>query len=113
SQTLDNTQGMLLAQNIDSQTTGHPFTNTAGQVIAEDTLTVNSGELDNTAGLLQAGREMTVDTHGHRFTNTRNADQKAGRLLSDGHLTLRTGDINNTGGMIVADGKTALTSTAL
>ncbi|WP_338016491.1 hypothetical protein, partial [Photorhabdus laumondii] len=103
----------MLAQNIDSQTTGHPFTNTAGQVIAEDTLTVNSGQLDNTAGLLQAGREMAVDTHGHGLTNTHHADQKAGRLLSGGQLTLRTGDIDNTGGMIAADGKTVLTSTAL
>ncbi|WP_080985040.1 two-partner secretion domain-containing protein [Photorhabdus luminescens] len=113
SQTLDNTQGVLLAQHINSQTTGHPFTNTAGQVIAGDTLTLNSGELDNTAGRLQSGREMAVDTHGHGLINTRNADQKAGRLLSGGQLTLRTGDIDNTGGMIAADGKTVLTSTAL
>ncbi|WP_387693248.1 hypothetical protein, partial [Photorhabdus sp. RM71S] len=47
SQTLDNTQGVLLAQHINSQTTGQPFINTAGQVIAGDTLTLNSGELDN------------------------------------------------------------------
>ncbi|MCT8345527.1 adhesin, partial [Photorhabdus kleinii] len=113
SQTLDNTQGVLLAQHINSQTSGQSFINTAGQVIAEDTLTVNSGELDNTAGRLQSGREMSVDTHGHGFTNTRNADQKAGRLLSGGQLTLRTGDIDNTGGIIAADGKTALTSSVL
>ncbi|WP_036835939.1 hypothetical protein, partial [Photorhabdus temperata] len=113
SQTLDNTQGVLLAQNINSQTHGHPFINNAGQVIAEDTLTVNSGQLDNTAGLLQSGREMSIDTHGHWLTNTRNTDQKAGRLLSGGQLTLRTGNINNTGGIIAADGKTSLTSTKL
>ncbi|WP_387555546.1 hypothetical protein, partial [Photorhabdus sp. RM126S] len=62
SQTLDNTQGVLLVQHINSQTTGQPFINTAGQVIAGDTLTLNSGELDNTAGRLQSGREMAVDT---------------------------------------------------
>ncbi|WP_387555602.1 hypothetical protein, partial [Photorhabdus sp. RM126S] len=73
----------------------------------------NSGELDNTAGRLQSGREMAVDTHGHGLINTRNADQKGGRLLSGGQLTLRTGDIDNTGGMIAADGKTTLTSSML
>ncbi|WP_235525601.1 hypothetical protein, partial [Photorhabdus heterorhabditis] len=104
---------MLLAQHIDSQTTGHSFTNTAGQVIAEDTLTLNSGQLDNTAGLLQAGGEMSIDTHGHWLANAATTDKKGGRLLSGGHLTLRTGDINNTGGVIAAEGKTTLTSTAL
>ncbi|WP_289997890.1 hemagglutinin repeat-containing protein, partial [Photorhabdus laumondii] len=113
SQTLNNTQGVLLAQNIDSRTTGHPFTNTAGQVIAEDTLKVNSGELDNTAGLLQAGREISIDTHGQRLTNTHHADQKAGRVLSGGQLTLRVGDVDNTSGIIAADGKTTLTGTRL
>ncbi|WP_387467974.1 hemagglutinin repeat-containing protein, partial [Photorhabdus sp. RM323S] len=113
SQTLDNTQGVLLAQNINSQTTGHPFTNTEGQVIAGDTLTLHSGELKNTAGLLQSGGDMTVDTHGHWLTNAATTDQKGGQLLSGRHLTLHTGDINNTGGIITADGKTTLTSTAL
>ncbi|WP_214069485.1 hemagglutinin repeat-containing protein, partial [Photorhabdus hainanensis] len=113
SQTLNNTQGVLLAQNIDSQTTGHPFTNTAGQVIAEDTLKVNSGELDNTAGLLQSGREMSIDTHGQKLTNTRDADQKTGRVLSGGQLTLRVGDVDNTSGIIAADGKTTLTGARL
>ncbi|NHB94591.1 hemagglutinin repeat-containing protein, partial [Photorhabdus cinerea] len=113
SQTLDNTQGVLLAQHINSQTTGHPFTNTEGQVIAGDTLTLHSGALTNTAGLLQSGGDMTVDTHGHWLANAATTDQKGGQLLSGGHLTLRTGDINNTGGIIAADGKTTLTSTAL
>ncbi|KAA1170970.1 hypothetical protein [Photorhabdus heterorhabditis] len=69
------------------------------QVIAEDTLTLNSGQLDNTAGLLQAGGEMSIDTHGHWLDNAATTDKKGGRLLSGGHLTLRTGDItapNNT-----------------
>ncbi|WP_434524875.1 hemagglutinin repeat-containing protein [Photorhabdus asymbiotica] len=113
SQALDNTQGTLLAQHITSQTTGHRFTNTAGQVIAQDTLTLNSGELVNIAGLLQSGGDMTVKTHGHWLVNTAQPDQKGGQLLSGGHLTLHTGDIDNTGGIIAADGHTTLSSTAL
>ncbi|MGS0630380.1 hypothetical protein, partial [Photorhabdus sp. RM125S] len=105
---MDNTQGTLLAQHITSQTTGHRFTNTAGQVIAQDTLTLHSGELENTAGLLQSGGDMTVKTHGHWLANTATTDQKGGQLLSGGHLTLHTGDIDNTGGIIAADGHTTL-----
>ncbi|WP_290063690.1 hemagglutinin repeat-containing protein, partial [Photorhabdus laumondii] len=114
SQALNNHQGSLLAQQIDSQTKGHKFTNTAGQVIAQEKLTLNSGELDNTSGLLQSGSDMSVNTHGQKLTNTKdtkNGDEKEtqkGTILSKGNLELRTGDINNTAGIISAKGKTAL-----
>ncbi|WP_448511158.1 hemagglutinin repeat-containing protein, partial [Photorhabdus sp. MH8.4] len=114
SQALNNHQGSLLAQQIDSQTKGHKFTNTAGQVIAQEKLTLNSGELDNTSGLLQSGSDMSVNTHGQKLTNTKdtkNDDEKEtqkGTILSKGNLELRTGDINNTAGIISAKGKTTL-----
>ncbi|WP_391528553.1 hemagglutinin repeat-containing protein [Photorhabdus akhurstii] len=114
SQALNNHQGSLLAQQIDSQTKGHKFTNTAGQVIAQEKLTLNSGELDNTSGLLQSGSDMIVNTHGQKLTNTKdtkNGDKKEtqkGTILSKGNLELRTGDINNTAGIISAKGKTTL-----
>ncbi|RAX02149.1 hemagglutinin repeat-containing protein [Photorhabdus sp. S9-53] len=114
SQALNNHQGSLLAQQIDSQTKGHKFTNTAGQVIAQEKLTLNSGELDNTSGLLQSGNDMIVNTHGQKLTNTKdtkNGDEKEikkGTILSTGNLELRTGDINNTAGIISAKGKTTL-----
>ncbi|WP_334223581.1 hemagglutinin repeat-containing protein, partial [Photorhabdus bodei] len=111
SQALNNHQGSLLAQQIDSQTKGHKFTNTAGQVIAQEKLTLNSGELDNTSGLLQSGNDMIVNTHGRKLTNTKNGDEKElkkGTILSNGNLELRTGDINNTAGIISAKGKTTL-----
>ncbi|WP_387490371.1 filamentous hemagglutinin N-terminal domain-containing protein [Photorhabdus sp. RM96S] len=111
SQALNNHQGSLLAQQIDSQTKGHKFTNTAGQVIAQEKLTLNSGELDNTSGLLQSGNDMIVNTHGQKLTNTKNGDEKEikkGTILSNGNLELRTGDINNTAGIISAKGKTTL-----
>ncbi|MBS9424604.1 filamentous hemagglutinin N-terminal domain-containing protein, partial [Photorhabdus caribbeanensis] len=114
SQALNNHQGSLLAQRIDSQTKGHKFTNTAGQVIAQEKLTLNSGELDNTSGLLQSDSDMIVNTHGQKLTNTKdtkNSDEKEikkGTILSKGNLELRTGDINNTAGIISAKGKTTL-----
>ncbi|MCC8414471.1 filamentous hemagglutinin N-terminal domain-containing protein [Photorhabdus laumondii subsp. laumondii] len=114
SQALNNHQGSLLAQRIDSQTKGHKFTNTAGQVIAQEKLTLNSGELDNTSGLLQSDSDMIVNTHGQKLTNTKdtkNGDEKEikkGTILSKGNLELRTGDINNTAGIISAKGKTTL-----
>uniref|UniRef100_UPI0036DC8421 hemagglutinin repeat-containing protein n=1 Tax=Photorhabdus sp. RM322S TaxID=3342825 RepID=UPI0036DC8421 len=106
SQALNNHQGQLLAQQIDIQTKGHKFINTAGQVIAREKLTLNSGELDNTFGLLQSGNDMIVNTHGQKLTNA-NSDKEKG-ILSQGNLELSTGDINNTAGIISAKGKTTL-----
>ncbi|KER03276.1 hemagglutinin repeat-containing protein [Photorhabdus temperata] len=108
SQELNNHQGRLLAQQINSQTKGHKFINTAGKVIAREKLRLNSGELDNTAGLLQSGSDMIVNTHGQKLTNA-NSDNEKG-ILSKGELELRTGDINNTAGIISAKGKTTLTA---
>ncbi|NHB60208.1 two-partner secretion domain-containing protein, partial [Photorhabdus sp. RW14-46] len=110
SQALNNHQGSLLAQRIDSQTKGHKFTNTAGHVIAQEKLTLNSGELDNTSGLLQSGSDMIVNTHGQKLTNAKSDDKNKKGILSSGNLELRTGDINNTAGIISAKGKTTLSA---
>ncbi|TVO71265.1 two-partner secretion domain-containing protein [Sedimenticola selenatireducens] len=108
---LDNQQGELLGDFVVVDTQQQAFDNQAGKVVADQTLTVNSGALNNQGGLLQSGSAMVVDTHGQRLDNS--ATATSGGLNSQGTLTLRSGDLNNQAGYLGASGALAIQAAAV
>ncbi|WP_249922562.1 hypothetical protein, partial [Salmonella enterica] len=71
--------------------------NDRGTVSAGDTLTLSASGLNNSVGLLQSGRDMTLDTHGGALVNR---DSGTSGIISLGNLTLRTGMLDNTAGWL-------------
>ncbi|EBV1275491.1 filamentous hemagglutinin N-terminal domain-containing protein [Salmonella enterica subsp. enterica serovar Oranienburg] len=100
---LDNTDGVMTAGATFQLDTGSAaLDNIRGTLAATGALILNSGALDNTAGLLQGGN-LSLDTHGGGLTN-RNSGDHGGILSTTGDLTLDTGTLDNTGGFAGAPG---------
>ncbi|MDU4961561.1 MAG: hemagglutinin repeat-containing protein [Sporomusaceae bacterium] len=79
---LDNSGGQISGKQAVALTTASDLDNRQGSVLADGELTVRqaSGLLDNTAGLLQAGSDLTIDASG--------ATLNGGSLLAGEDLTL-------------------------
>ncbi|ENO89831.1 hemagglutinin repeat-containing protein [Thauera linaloolentis] len=108
---LTNDHGTLIARAVSLDTQGQALSNTHGQIAAEAALAIDSGQLDNTAGLIQAGTTLHLDTHGQALINRDTAD--GGGLLAQGNLTLDAGAVDNTGGTIGTGAALALDAQAL
>lgn len=88
-QALQNQLGYLQANTIDINTHNQRFDNTQGSLLAQQTLTLNSGQIDNLQGSIQSGSDMLIDTHGEQLNNTQSGDNKG--IYAQGGLTLTTG----------------------
>ncbi|EDM0764169.1 hypothetical protein GH700_19510 [Salmonella enterica] len=100
---LDNADGRITAGGafqLDAGTAA--LDNVRGTLATAGTLTLRSGALDNTAGLLQGGN-LRLDTHGGTLTNRSSGDH-GGILATTGDLTLNTGTLDNTAGFAGAQG---------
>lgn len=113
SQGLNNLLGVInsVGGNITIQTQQQQLNNTQGQITAKGKLTVNSGELQNQAGLLYGEQEITINTHGKTLNNQQTQGQNQG-ILTPGNLTINSGKLENTQGVISAK-SVQLNSTAL
>ena len=113
SQGLNNLLGVInsVGGNIAIQTQQQQLNNTQGQITAKGKLTVNSGELQNQAGLLYSEQEITINTHGKTLNNQQTQGQNQG-ILTPGNLTINSGKLENTQGVISAK-SVQLNSTAL
>jgi len=83
---LTNADGKVSGLGLSVDTHGRAIDNRRGTLIATTTVNVNSGDLDNDAGLIRSGGAMEIDTHGGTLINTNS-----------------TGYANNAGGLISAD----------
>jgi len=106
---LDNHNGIVLGRAIAVDTQQGGLNNASGNLAAQTTLMLSAGRADNTAGLMQSGVDVTIDTHGQALINRDSG--KAG-ILSGGSLTINSGDIANQNGVIAA-AAAAVTSGAL
>ncbi|EEM8546713.1 filamentous hemagglutinin N-terminal domain-containing protein [Salmonella enterica] len=99
---LSNRNGLLTGQSDTTVASGP--TDNRGGMLASNTgsLTLNSGELDNSTGRIQAGTDLQLDAHGQRVINTDTTG--LGGILSQGTLTLKGGLLNNACGTIAATG---------
>lgn len=101
-----NSDGVTLSGNTLTLNSG-TLDNRSGELVATDALTLTlDGELNNQSGLMQGG-SVGLDTAGHAFTNL------DGTLNSLGSLTLSSGALNNQNGTLAAKGKFDLSAASL
>lgn len=81
--------------------------NTAGLINASGVSCVTSDALLNTRGRLQSGEYLQLDTHGQRLDN---AHSRNAGILSGGDLLIHAGDIINTAGRIISTAQGRITS---
>ena len=96
---LNNQSGTLLGGAIAVDARQGELLNANGSLVAKNALDISSGQIDNRAGLLQSGSDLTIDAHGEPLTNTDSG--KAG-ILSGGTLLLNSGDFDNRNGVVAA-----------
>ncbi|MFN5348637.1 MAG: beta strand repeat-containing protein, partial [Polaromonas sp.] len=104
-----NRGGSITGRSISIDTHRQALNNTQGTIAATQALTLQTGALNNDAGLIQAGSALVMDTHGQQMTNTHAAAYAgyagaAGGITAQGALTLSSGDFNNSAGLIAAKG---------
>jgi filamentous hemagglutinin len=111
---LNNSEGTVFGQTLAIDTHGQRLDNIQGTLAAEEALSADSGALDNTGGLIQAGGALRLDTHGNTLTNrnTLGTDQAARGIRGLGAVTLRAGALDNAAGVIGAGEALILTLTA-
>ncbi|MHA6848912.1 hypothetical protein, partial [Ralstonia syzygii] len=97
-----NTDGVVAGQDVRLDSRTQALDNTRGTVAARGLLDVQSGQLTNDAGMLQAAGALTIDTHGQTLLNT-HSGTSAGILGQDA-VTLHTGNLDNSAGFIGAKG---------
>ncbi|WP_155641591.1 filamentous hemagglutinin N-terminal domain-containing protein, partial [Xylella fastidiosa] len=106
---LTNRSGTLTASQLTLDTQGHTLDNTRGRLgTTTGNLTLHSGPLDNTAGLLQTAAALTIDTGAATLTN-----RDGGALLAATALDLTTATLDNRGGTIDSQTATHLHTTTL
>ncbi|MCR6480417.1 hemagglutinin repeat-containing protein [Variovorax sp. ZS18.2.2] len=108
---LNNVGGKIFGDSLSVDTRGNTLDNSAkGTLAATTTVAVNSGVLNNDAGLIQSGGAMTIDTHGQALVNTNAAGYRTdpedpmGGISSSDALTIDAGVVNNKAGFIGAAG---------
>ncbi|EHC6699118.1 filamentous hemagglutinin N-terminal domain-containing protein, partial [Salmonella enterica subsp. enterica] len=80
----------------------------SGGIISQGNLSINSGYLDNTAGLIQSAQDMTVDTGTNALINQDSGQQ--GGIISAGRLALSAGVLNNRDGVLTAGSDVTVTA---
>ncbi|WP_380181722.1 hemagglutinin repeat-containing protein, partial [Kalamiella sp. sgz302252] len=85
--------GVILGQNVTVDTHQQTFDHQLGQLGARGVLQLDSGELNNRAGRIEAAGDLLLDTHGNSLNNSDSGT--AGGLFSGGKLRLRSGNLNN------------------
>ncbi|MGI3429999.1 hemagglutinin repeat-containing protein [Providencia stuartii] len=108
---LINRQGHIQGNQISLDSQKKRVDNTRGEILAINDLTANTGELDNQHGLIQAGKQLTLNSHGEVVNNSHT--QKSGGLLSGDGLSIESGKLLNQQGQIQSSGEALLTTTGI
>ncbi|OWQ83197.1 hypothetical protein CDN98_23410, partial [Roseateles terrae] len=91
-----NQQGEIAGHSLTIDTRGQTLDNSGGRLLADGAIVVDSGALENRGGLVQAGADLTVRTHGGALSNTRDLSVTASTgLLAQGGLTIDAGSVLN------------------
>ncbi len=110
--------GSIIGRNVDINTHTQTLNNEGGTIAAIQTANLQTGAVNNHGGLLQTGRDLTINTHGLALTNTNAANYTSsntalngkGGIAAQGTSTFETGDLNNDAGYIGSKG--SFTATA-
>ena len=104
---LNNQSGQVSASTLKVDTGGQALFNQDGLLLG-DSVRIDSGSLNNQAGLLQASGLLTVDTHGQALYNTDSGTSNG--LLGQAGINLYTGLLSNVGGFIGSQGDINVTA---
>ncbi|HIF3107560.1 TPA: hemagglutinin repeat-containing protein [Salmonella enterica] len=96
----DGDHGVLAGQNVSISTGEETLSHQGGRLDAADSLHLETGQLDNNAGRIRAGRNIEADTHGLTLINSDSGTE--GGIFSAGPLTLRTGALDNHSGTLLS-----------
>ncbi len=97
---LTNRQGEVSGATIVVDTRGQTLDNTGGRLLAAQSLTTDSGTLENRGGLLQSGGGLSVQTHGAALNNTRDgAVSTPTGIRASGAMTIAAGALTNENGI--------------
>ncbi|MDK9365009.1 hemagglutinin repeat-containing protein [Lelliottia wanjuensis] len=92
---VNNQSGTVYSADSTWLNTGN-WNNTAGLLVGVSGLNFSGGKLINdNGGLIQSGAELVLETHGEQISNTRN-----GNIISQGDLHLSAGDVSNHSGTV-------------
>ncbi|EEI9429065.1 filamentous hemagglutinin N-terminal domain-containing protein [Salmonella enterica subsp. diarizonae] len=79
-----------------------------GGIISQGNLSISSGDVDNTGGLIQSAGDMSVNTGTSAFINQNSGND--GGMLSGGRLTLTTATLNNHSGVLTGRNDVSITA---
>ncbi|CAK9886711.1 MAG: tRNA nuclease CdiA-2 [Candidatus Erwinia impunctatus] len=82
--------------------------NQDGLMATDGKVNIVSNAIDNRAGLIQAGKDLGIDTRGNTLLNSGSGPQSG--LVSFGALSLTTGEFDNHNGMVAAKSINATTA---
>ncbi|WP_051001839.1 hemagglutinin repeat-containing protein [Herbaspirillum sp. YR522] len=105
---IDNSSGAISANDIAIDSDGRALNNAGGRIVAQNALSISSGELNNDAGLLQAIGSIAIDAHGQTVSNTNSGSTQG--IISQGTLNATAGAIVNRGGYLGSGGDMLLTA---
>ncbi|MGV0982938.1 MAG: hemagglutinin repeat-containing protein [Limnohabitans sp.] len=114
--TVTNTTGLIQAAQdlrLTLEGASNSLQNSQGKIIAARDASMSTGTLDNAAGLVAAGRNLTIDTHSQTLSNlgSQSATNTAPLgLIAGGQMTITSGALDNRAGLISAQTGLRITS---
>ena len=103
---LVNQQGVIntVKGTLRLDTQQHQLNNREGDIDAADTLSIQSGQLDNTKGKVESRNGTEINTHGQALINTDTlSDNASNGIYTKGKLTIHAGDLHNARGRIFSE----------
>jgi filamentous hemagglutinin len=110
---LVNAAGTVSGANVALESGSASIDNARGTIAAAQLLTSRSGAFDNRSGVVQAGGETDIDTHGRAFDNGMLAGRTDGGQVLGHGVALRTGELNNATGVVSSSGATTIDAASL
>ncbi|WP_057092355.1 hemagglutinin repeat-containing protein [Comamonas thiooxydans] len=109
-----NAAGLIQAENdirLTLDGAGNQLHNGQGQIVSGRDAILSTGQMDNDAGLVAAGRNLGIDTHQQSLSNqaSRSSTGSLG-LVAGAQLDIHSGTLNNQGGLISAQADLNITS---
>lgn len=105
---LEAAQGVILGRNITLDTQGQALDHRGGYLAARESVRLDTGETDNSGGLLRAGTSLILDTHDRKLVNQQSGEQ--GGIVAGDRLTLEVNGLDNHDGVIVSGGDGVMTT---
>lgn len=113
---LNNTNAMLIAEqgNLDIDTHEQDLINQQGKLSSGANSKINSGLLDNQAGLIQSRQDMMINTHQGDLNNQQGeVPPKEKGIISLGRLVISTQQFLNKTGYVLSQGDQTITTESI